>query len=87
MQIVSVVGVEQPVRFKHLEERFPDASTSTLANRLEELVDHGLLARESFDEVPPHVEYRLTPAGVELQRRLAPLLQWVAEAKPTARGK
>lgn len=84
MQIVSVLGAEGPARFKLLEERFPGASTSTLSNRLEELVDAGLLERESFDEVPPHVEYHLTPAGRELQSRLEPLLEWVAEAGDSA---
>lgn len=80
MQIVSVVGAREPVRFKDLEELFEGASTSTLSNRLEELVEVDVLERTSFDEVPPHVEYRLTAAGRELQTRLEPLLEWVAEA-------
>lgn len=80
MQIVSVVGAREPVRFKDLEGLFEGASTSTLSNRLEELVEVGVLERTSFDEVPPHVEYRLTAAGRELQARLEPLLEWVAEA-------
>lgn len=80
MQIVSVVGAREPVRFKDLEALFEGASTSTLSNRLEELVEVDVLERTSFDEVPPHVEYRLTTAGRELQARLEPLLEWVAEA-------
>lgn len=82
MQIVGVVAATQPTRFKHLEEWFPSASTSTLSARLEELVEHGLLSRLSYDEVPPHVEYRLTSAGEELEERLEPLLEWAARAGP-----
>lgn len=78
MQIVSLVGDDQPVRFKDLEARLTEASTATLSNRLEELTDAGILRRESFDEVPPRVEYELTPAGRELQRRLQPLLEWAS---------
>lgn len=80
MQIVSVVGSEGSARFRDLEGVFSSASTSTLSNRLEELVDVGVLERVRYDEMPPHVEYRLTPAGEELQARLEPLLEWVAEA-------
>lgn len=86
MQIVSVVGARGPLRFKDLEERFPSASTSTLSNRLEELSEAGLISRESFDEVPPHVEYELTAAGRELERRIEPLLAWASETEPEAEG-
>lgn len=79
MQVVSLVGDQEPVRFKDLEARFTEASTATLSNRLEQLTEAGILTRRSYDEVPPRVEYRLTPAGRELQRRLQPLLAWASD--------
>lgn len=79
MQIVTLVGAEGPLRFGDLEAELPGASTSTLSDRLQELVEAGFLERESFDEVPPHVEYTLTPAGRELEARLQPLLEWASE--------
>lgn len=76
LQIVAVVAAKRSVRFKDLEDRFPSASASTLSHRLEELVDHGLLGREDYGEVPPRVEYRLTSEGERLQELLEPLLEW-----------
>lgn len=78
MQIVGLLGAAGPTRYGEIQDRVATASTSTLSNHLEELVDAGLIERRSFDEVPPHVEYSLTPRGRELEERLRPLLEWAA---------
>jgi len=36
----------------------------------------GLLVREIFAEVPPRVEYELTPLGLSLQAPLETLTEW-----------
>ena len=41
-------------------------TTKVLNERLAKLVRYGVLAKESFPEVPPRVEYRLTPLGERL---------------------
>lgn len=79
MRIVALLGANGPTRFGELEEALEVTSTSTLSDCLAELVDDGLLERRSFDEVPPRVEYSLTPRGRELETRLQPLLEWAAE--------
>jgi DNA-binding HxlR family transcriptional regulator len=76
MQIVGLLGTAGPTRYGEIRERVAAASTSTLSNRLDALVDADLIERRSFDEVPPHVEYSLTPRGRELEERLQPLLEW-----------
>ena len=78
MQIVGLLGAAAPTRYGEIEERLAAASTSTLSDRLDELASADLLERRSFDEVPPHVEYSLTPRGRELEERLQPLLEWAA---------
>jgi DNA-binding HxlR family transcriptional regulator len=78
MQIVGLLGAAGPTRYGEIQDRLAASSTSTLSNRLEELVDAELIERRSFDEVPPHVEYSLTPRGRELEERLRPLLEWAA---------
>jgi DNA-binding HxlR family transcriptional regulator len=72
------LGAAGPTRYGEIEERLAAASTSTLSDRLDELASADLLERRSFDEVPPHVEYSLTPRGRELEERLQPLLEWAA---------
>jgi DNA-binding HxlR family transcriptional regulator len=80
MQVLCVVNATEPTRFRKLEELLPDASTSTLSNRLDELVAADLLARTQYDEIPPRVEYAMTDDGRELATRLEPVLEW-AEAR------
>lgn len=79
MQVVAVLGARGPTRYTDLEERLGVTSSSTLAERLEELAEAGLIERRSFDEVPPRVEYSLTPRGRELEARLQPLLEWASQ--------
>lgn len=78
MRIVALLGSNGPTRFNELEDRLDATSTSTLSDSLADLVDEGLIERRSFDEVPPRVEYSLTPRGRELEERLRPLLEWAA---------
>jgi DNA-binding HxlR family transcriptional regulator len=79
IDVLCIVAVHEPVRFGTVEEHLPDASTSTLSTRLDELEEHGLLERERFDEIPPRVEYSLTGDGEELGERLEPLVEWATE--------
>ena len=79
MQILCVVGAYDSARFREIEGAIPDASTSTLSTRLEEVVEAGLVTREQFDEIPPRVEYELTADGAELASRLQPVLDWARE--------
>lgn len=79
LQIVGLVGAHGPMRYGELEDRLNATSSSLLSERLEELTDEGILERRSFDEIPPRVEYSLTPRGRELETRIQPLLEWAAD--------
>jgi DNA-binding HxlR family transcriptional regulator len=79
MQVVSLLGADGPTRFGELETRLGTRSSSTLSDRLAELLEADLIERRSFDEVPPRVEYSLTPRGRELETRLQPLLEWASQ--------
>ncbi|MFB5605286.1 MAG: winged helix-turn-helix transcriptional regulator [Nitrosarchaeum sp.] len=49
----------------------------TLSTRLSEHVSEGILEKETFPEVPPRVEYKLTKKGQELIESITDLLQWM----------
>jgi DNA-binding HxlR family transcriptional regulator len=76
MQLVSIVGAHETMRFAEIEDHLTDASTSTISKRLSEFEDAGLVTRTQYDEIPPRVEYALTAEGDELRDRLEPLLEW-----------
>lgn len=80
LEVVCVVATHGTVRFGQIESHLPDASTSTLSTRLDELEEVGLLARERYDEIPPRVEYELTEDGEELGRRLEPVVEWIEQS-------
>lgn len=56
--------VDGPMRFSELEEATGGISPRTLADRLRQMEERGLVTRESFREIPPRVQYTLTPKGV-----------------------
>lgn len=53
-------------RFSELERTITGISPKTLSDRLKRLEQSGVIARECFAEVPPRVEYSLTPKGFAL---------------------
>jgi DNA-binding HxlR family transcriptional regulator len=62
-------------RTGQLLEALPGCSTKTLTIRLRELESQGIVKREVFPEIPPHVEYSLTEKGLEIQPVLVALHQ------------
>lgn len=79
LQIVGILGSKGPTRYGEIADVLGVTSSSLLSTRLEELTDADLIERRSFDEVPPRVEYSLTPRGRELETRIQPLLEWAAQ--------
>jgi DNA-binding HxlR family transcriptional regulator len=51
------------VRFNEFKQTLEGIPPRTLAARLNELEEAGVLERRVFDSRPPRVEYRLTEAG------------------------
>jgi DNA-binding HxlR family transcriptional regulator len=58
-------------RFCELERSLEGISPRTLSLRLRALEAEGIIERKTYPEVPPRVEYRLTPKG----QALVPLIE------------
>src|SRR6267142_227002 len=67
------------LRFSDLERAIPDVSQKMLAQQLRQLEGDGIVHRTVHNQVPPKVEYRLTPWGQELCPALDALLKWAAK--------
>ena len=64
-------------RFAELRRRIGGVSERMLAQTLQWLEGDGLVLRVALDVVPPHVEYSLTPMGVEVARQVEGLADWI----------
>jgi len=63
-------------RFSELRRSLATVSPKTLTDRLRHLEHAGLVRREVYAEVPPRVEYSLTPAGHALEPVLQAIADW-----------
>jgi DNA-binding HxlR family transcriptional regulator len=66
-------------RFGELRRLVTGISEKMLIQELREMQRDGIVAREDFREIPPRVEYSLTPFGISLQEALKPLCAWGTE--------
>ncbi len=74
-------------RFNELRRLHPNITQRMLTNQLRELERDGLVHREVYAQVPPKVEYSLTPDGRTLKPVLAALEQWgESQALPKKNG-
>jgi DNA-binding HxlR family transcriptional regulator len=76
--IVNMLGNFTVLRFTELEKRLNGISPKTLSDTLSRLQQSGLVTRESFNEIPPRVEYKLTQDGEEFRTAIIPLIRWAA---------
>ncbi|MGY1872627.1 winged helix-turn-helix transcriptional regulator [Nocardia gipuzkoensis] len=75
MHLMWVLGTG-PQRFGQIRRLLDGVSEKVLAENLRQLESSGVVHREVYPEVPPRVEYSLTPLGEELAVALRPLEQW-----------
>ncbi|MGW6059909.1 winged helix-turn-helix transcriptional regulator [Streptomyces sp. NPDC055189] len=64
------------LRFGELRRHIQGISEKVLIQQLRELESDGIVHREVYREVPPKVEYSLTPLGTSLNEALIPLGVW-----------
>ncbi|AJT41627.1 winged helix-turn-helix transcriptional regulator [Psychromicrobium lacuslunae] len=67
---------EQSRRFGELRREVRGVTEKMLTQQLRELESDGIVHREVYREVPPRVEYSLTPLGQSLNQALLPLGDW-----------
>lgn len=69
-------------RFSQLKRAIGGVSERMLAQTLQWLEADGLVLRKAHDVVPPHVDYRLTPLGIEAAERVRLLADWIETRLP-----
>lgn len=76
LALLNAIHRLEPARYRDLASVVPQASSATLAETLLALEAASLVTRNVSDAIPT-TQYRLTPGGSKLLRRLRPLLEEV----------
>lgn len=71
--------LQGPNRYGELKRAVRGVSDKVLIQQLKELEADAILTRTDYKEVPPRVDYSLTPLGHGLAEALAPLCKWGTE--------
>jgi DNA-binding HxlR family transcriptional regulator len=74
--VIHVLGAAKTPRFSELRREVDGISQRMLTVTLRGLERDGLVTRSIFPEVPPRVEYSLTPLGATLRQHLRGLVAW-----------
>ena len=71
-----------PMRYATLRRAVGKVSDKVLGQQLKDLVADGVVLRRDYGEIPPKVEYSLTPFGSNLAAALAHLCEWGSRHSP-----
>jgi DNA-binding HxlR family transcriptional regulator len=63
-------------RFAELRRLLPGISEKVLTQQLRQMEEDGLISRHDYNEVPPRVEYSVTPLGLSLNDAVTTMSTW-----------
>lgn len=79
LRVLVLLNERGTMRFSELMRSTPGISQKMLTTTLRTLESHKLLTRTMYAEIPPRVEYNLTPLGTSLMKPLYGLIDWTLE--------
>ena len=81
LHIIKNLSTREVIRFNELKRALAGISSTVLAERLLELEREGLVTKKIYPEVPPRVEYSMTPQAKELEVIIKDLARWANKWK------
>lgn len=78
--------MSRPWRFNELLKSLPGLSQKVLTDNLRAMENDGIITRTVYPEVPPRVEYALTPLGYSLKPVLDAMQSWGEAYKARAQS-
>lgn len=76
LRIIYELSKHESMRFGELQKAVLDISNTVLTSTLKALENQGLVLRQQFNEVPPHVEYSLTESAKALDKVFQTMREW-----------
>lgn len=80
--VLTTLHANGTMRFNEIHKTIEDISQRMLTVTLRTLEEDGLIERRVFAEVPPRVEYTITPMGKSLMPHIDGLIQWTVTNMP-----
>ena len=76
---ISVVCILQKdvLRFHEIQKTLPSTTQKVLTDTLRRLERNGIAQRTAYPSIPPQVEYKLTPLGLDLLELAGIISEWV----------
>jgi DNA-binding HxlR family transcriptional regulator len=72
------------MRFNELQRRLGAVTHRTLSKTLQKMEADGLVIRRDYGEIPPRVDYSLTPRGRSLEPILRAMERWAQDYREAA---
>ena len=80
--IIYTLSLTPVLRFGELKNAIPDISQKMLSVTLRTLEEDGFIDRKMYAEIPPRVEYSLTPRAHSLLPHIMTLIAWAKDNMP-----
>ena len=81
-KIIACLRDGGPRRFSELQAALRGVTPKVLTESLRAMLRDGLVSRTAYEEIPPRVEYALTPLGRTLLEPMAACCAWSAQHLP-----
>lgn len=72
---ICVLSTPGTLRYSEFRKEMGNITDVVLASALKDLIANGIIDRQSFDEIPPRVEYLLSERG----KYVVPILQSICQ--------
>lgn len=79
LPIICVLSNKKSHRYSAIRRKLGDITNMMLSQSLKELEADGLIKRNEFNEVPPHVEYSLSEKGERVLPFLTSAAEWAVK--------
>ncbi len=75
-RVICVLAKKKVLRYSELRKEMSNITDAVLAATLKELIADGIVLRQSYDEIPPKVEYSLSEKGMSVVPILQSICRW-----------
>jgi DNA-binding HxlR family transcriptional regulator len=75
-RIICVLAEMGTIRYSTLRDEMSNITDAVLASTLKELLKDDIVERIQYNEIPPHVEYKLTEKGKSVVPILQSICRW-----------